>query len=98
MTLTASFEKGFKMTCYQNFVLTLILCKYLKRELDEKTNALIQMSAEEIALDDWLVYVIEIAYHIGYAKSILADHTSEFTYKRIKKSIQDNLVKRLSGG
>jgi hypothetical protein len=86
------------MTCYQNFALASILHKYLKGELDEKTNALIQMSAEEIALDDWLVYVIEIAYHIGHAKSILVDNISETTYKRMKKIVKDNLIKRLSGG
>jgi hypothetical protein len=75
-----------------------MLSKYIKGELDEKTNALIQICAEEIALDDWFVYVIEIAYHIGYAKSILADDISESTYKKMKKLVTDNLIRRLSEG
>ena len=78
--------------------LMLILPKYLLCELDEKTNSLIRSCAEEIVLDDWLVYIIEITYHIGYAKSILADNISESTYKKIKKLVKDNLIMKLSGG
>lgn len=86
------------MTSYQSFLLTSMLSQYLRDELDEITSFHIRVAAEEIALDDWLVYVIEIAYHIGYAKSILADNISESTYKKMKKSVTDNLIMRLSGG
>lgn len=86
------------MTSYSQFVLTLMLSKYIKGELDEITEFNIRVAAEEIALGDWLVYIIEIAYHIGYGKSILADNVSESTYKKMKKLVTDNLIRRLSGG
>ena len=86
------------MDRHQSFVLTQILSKYLKNGFDDNTNDLIQSCAEEIALEDWLPYIIEITYHIGYTNSILSDNISEYTYKQMKKMIVDNLYKRLSGG
>lgn len=80
---------------YQDYMLTIILEKYLKGETDELTSAEIRLGAEEIALDDWLVYVIEIAYHIGYEKSLLLLKISGTTYKRTKKLVKANLIKRL---
>ena len=81
---------------YQECVLTYILEKYLRGETDEVTSARIRLGAEEIALEHWLVYVIEIAYHIGYNKSVLLLTTNESDYKRMKKLVKDNLIKRLS--
>ena len=86
------------MTAYQSFILTSILSKFIKGELDAVTNTLIRLSAEEIALDNWLIYIIEIAYHIDYSRSILSENISESTYKKMKKLVKDNLIKRLSGG
>lgn len=80
---------------YQDYMLTLILEKYLLGELDEFTNEQIKIGAEEIALADWLVYVIEIAYHIGYNRSLLNLKISITTYKKMKKLVKDNLIKRL---
>lgn len=80
---------------YSEYVLTALLCRYIKDELDENINAHIRIAAEEIALDDWLVYVIEIAYHISYAYSLLKEKMSETTYKKMKKLVKDNLIKRL---
>lgn len=82
---------------YQDYLLTVLLRKYIKDELDEYTSAYIRIAAEEIALDDWFVYVIEIAYHIGYSYSLLQDKMSECTYKNMKKLVKDNLIKRLPG-
>lgn len=82
---------------YSDYLLTVVLCKYIRGETDEYTTAYIRIAAEEIALDDWFVYVIEIAYHIGYAYSALKKRISEVTYKKYKKSVKDNLIKRLSG-
>jgi hypothetical protein len=81
---------------YQDYLLTILLQKYIRDELDEITRFNIRVAAEEIALDDWFVYVIEIAYHIGYAYSLLNEKISETTYKMRKKSVVDNLIKRLS--
>lgn len=83
--------------CYESFVLTRLLCKYIRDELDEITRFNIRVAAEEIALDDWFIYVIEIAYHIGYVHSVLQDKMSECTYKNMKKLVKDNLIKRLPG-
>jgi hypothetical protein len=82
---------------YQDYLLTAYLHKYIRDELDELTNFHIRVGAEEIALDDWFVYVIEIAYHIGYAYSLLKEKISEVTYKNMKKLVKDNIIKRLSG-
>lgn len=82
---------------YQDHLLTVLLHKYIRVELDEITSFHIRVAAEEIALDDWFVYLIEIAYHIGYAYSLLKEKTSEVTYKNMKKLVKDNLIKRLLG-
>lgn len=82
---------------YQHFLLVELLRSYIRDELDEITNFYIRVGAEEIALDDWYIYVIEIAYHIGYAYSLLNKKTSEVTYKNMKKIVKNNLIKRLSG-
>lgn len=81
---------------YQDCVLTHTLEKYLLGETDEFTSAKIRLGAEEIALDNWLVYVIEIAYHFGYNKSLLNLKIGETTYKKMKKLVKDNLIKRLA--
>lgn len=86
------------MSGYRDYILTQMLCSYIRNELDENTTAHIRISTEEIALEDWLVYVIEIAYHIGYAKSLLQNKIGETTYKKMKKTIKYNLIKRLSEG
>lgn len=83
------------MCCYESFVLTRLLGQYLKEELDEVTRFNIRVAAEEIALDDWFVYVIEIAYHIGYAHSLLQGKLGETTYKKMKKLVKNNLIKKL---
>jgi hypothetical protein len=83
---------------YQHFLLVNLLRSYIKVELDEITSFHSRVAAEEIALDDWFIYVIEIAYHIGYAYSLLKQKISEVTYKNMKKLVKDNLLKRLSGG
>lgn len=80
---------------YQDYMVTCILQRYLLGETDEFTDVWIIIGAEEIALDDWLIYVIEIAYHIGYAHSLLQQKFSEKTYKETKKAVKDNLIKRL---
>lgn len=67
---------------YQQFLLVNLLRSYIRDELDEITNFNIRVGAEEIALDDWYIYVIEIAYHIGYSYSILKENISEVTYKK----------------
>ena len=81
---------------YQDFLLTILLGKYIRDELDEITRFNIRVAAEEIALDDWLVYVTEIAYHIGYAYSLLNEKISETTYKKMKGLVKDHLIIRLS--
>lgn len=83
---------------YQHFLLVNLLRSYIKDELDEITSFYIRVGAEEIALDDWFIYVIEIAYHIGFVHSLLKEKISEVTYKNMKKLVKDNLIKRLSGG
>jgi hypothetical protein len=80
---------------YEEFVLVDLLRSYIRNELDEITNFHIRVGAEEIALDDWFVYVIEIAYHIGYAHSLLKEKMGEVTYKNMKKLVKENLIKRL---
>lgn len=81
---------------YQDYVLRTILEAYLRDELDEYTTANIRIASEEIALDDWLVYIIEIAYAVGYARSILQNKISEPTYKRTKLLVKSNLKQRLT--
>ena len=83
---------------YQHFLLINLLRSYIKDELDEITNFHIRVGAEEIALDDWNIYVIEIAYHIGFAYSLLKEKISEVTYKNMKKLVKENIIKRLSEG
>lgn len=80
---------------YQDYLLTTLLQKYIRVELDECTNSCVRIAAEEIALDDWFIYVIEIAYHIGYAYSLLKEKMGEVTYKNMKKLVKNNLIKKL---
>ena len=82
---------------YQHFLLVDLLRSYIKDELDEITSFHIRVAAEEITGNDWPVYLIEIAYHIGYAYSLLNEKISETTYKNTKKLVKDNLIQRLSG-
>lgn len=81
---------------YQDYLLTILLGRYVRDELDEITRFNIRVAAEEIALDDWFIYVIEIAYHIGYAYSLLNEKISETTYKKMKGLVKDHLIIRLS--
>lgn len=67
----------------------LLIC-YLKGDL-----SLIRESSEEITMVYWRTFLIEIAYNIGYAKSILNDEMSETTYKHLKKLVKENLVKKI---
>lgn len=81
---------------YKDFVLSLTLQKYLKGELNEYANTIIREGAEEIVLQNWLVYIVEIAYGIGYLNSLLIEKISSSTYKIAKKEVKENLIKKLS--
>lgn len=66
------------------------LCfEYLQGTLDATTNEKIYNAVHEV-VDQRVasMYVFEIAYRIGYAKSQLADYISEVTYKNRKKAIR----------
>lgn len=69
------------------------LCfEYLHGTLDEATNAKIYDAVHEVVDQrDASVYVFEIAYRIGYAKSQLANSISEVTYKNRKKQFEISL-------
>lgn len=86
------------MSAYREYVLNLTLEKYLLGELDKKTNDVILKAASEIVLDFAPIILIEITYHIGYAKSLLLDKMCETTYKTLKKRVKDNLLKNLERG
>lgn len=79
---------------YKHYVLVELLRLYIRGKLNNKTEDNIRIAAEEIALDDWFVCVIEIAYHIGYAHSLLNKKMSEVTYKNMKKQVKENIIKR----
>lgn len=84
------------MSGYRDFILTQMLEQFFRGELDDVTANVIYEAACEIALSEAVIYLVEITYHIGYAKSILGDKISETTYKKMKKLAKDNLIKRLS--
>ena len=83
---------------YEDYVLVELLRLYIRGKLDKNTEVNIRIAAEEIALDDWFVYVIEIAYHIGYAHSLLNEKMSEVTYKNMKKQVKENLKEKNKKG
>lgn len=84
------------MSCYQRFVIRQILQSYLRGDCDKVKSEAIKEAATEMALNQANVYIIEIAYSIGYANSILTD-VSEVTYKRIKQAVYNNIIKNLKG-
>lgn len=51
---------------------------------------MIQEASESIVLSDWKIYLYEIFYNIGYAKSYIQT-ISEGTYKAYKQRIVNNL-------
>lgn len=68
---------------------------YLKGGLSLKIESLIREASEEITLEYWRAFLIEIAYSVGYANSILNDEMSESTYKELKKLVKENLIKKI---
>ena len=66
---------------------------YLHGTLDEVTNEKIYDAVHQaVGQTDAIIYVFEIAYHIGYAKSLLIDVISETTYKKKKKTVRDRIA------
>lgn len=64
---------------------TAMECEYL--------NTVMREAAQEIAGEDWEVYLREIGSRTGYAFSAL--EISESTYKLRKKEVKDNILRRL---
>lgn len=83
------------MTTNERIALRDKLAHYFKGELDADTNEVIYEAACEIALGDGVIYLVEICYAIGYKNSLLAANIGETTYKKMKKLVADNLLKRL---
>jgi hypothetical protein len=73
------------------------LCyEYLHGDCDEPTKVKIYEAVHSVVSQkDAPMYVFEIAYAIGYAKSALQDFVSETTYKKRKKAIRDRLAEIL---
>ena len=71
------------------------LCyKQLHGGCGEDTNEKIYKAVHDVVGQrDATMYVFEIAYAIGYAKSALQDFVSETTYKKKKKAIRENILK-----
>lgn len=73
-----------------------ICWNYAHGNYDEDTNEKIYYAITEIVQKEELpIFLLEIMNRTGYAKSILAGNMSESTYKKKKKAIRDNIIKKL---
>ena len=77
-----------------NDIAAQICWNYIHGGYDEETNEKIYYQIHSIIpnRDIAIRMLLEIAYRIWYANSLLADYMSEVTYKIKKKQMRDKLV------